>query len=633
MSARFLTNPLSAGGGAPMAVAPVSGKIGFVLSRSNPNRVAGGLLLKTTDGGERFINLPLPSDLVYEGLYARSATNVVIWAETPACLGVGQGCTAEVLQSRDGGRTVSVVLAVKGLIWVASTHYGSSGLWLAATTANCYGTCKPSSALYTSSNGGQTWVTAVSGSAVPVFAAVGTPNGTTGYGLSGQGAVYRTTDGGRTWTLAAHLPVSRPSGLMPAGGQVVFPQPGVIDISTCNTVDAGGGGCPVLVFVSTDGGRSFRDVLNWSGSQTGYLHMVTATTGVAIMTGQTAGNPLPGHPTTNIAVTTGNAFATTTVKTLPLEVAAVAFRSAKDGWAVGSPSACFDSGSTGVCSLALATTADGGATWALVGKPSTPITTIGHPARHVWWGLDAVGNAGVLFMSSNGHTWRSLGKTPGTTFGGCGTLSVSWVSRQVGFLASGTALFETGDGGLRWARMPVPPRNLTGIWFWRPEDGYALAGSCINSSVYATTDGGRHWIRVGSLPSRTITAAFTAPGLGYALQGQKTPQHPKAGVRLMRTSDGGRTWHAMSVAIPTSSSEVVGLPGGVAAILSFRSLIFVQPNGSTKVVTIQGSDMSALILAGMVPVSATPDLEVFLPGVGLFGSPWAQHMVLRGPLG
>ena len=140
MSARFLTNPLSAGGGAPMAVAPVSGKIGFVLSRSNPNRVAGGLLLKTTDGGERFINLPLPSDLVYEGLYARSATNVVIWAETPACLGVGQGCTAEVLQSRDGGRTVSVALAVKGLIWVASTHYGSSGLWLAATTANCYGT-------------------------------------------------------------------------------------------------------------------------------------------------------------------------------------------------------------------------------------------------------------------------------------------------------------------------------------------------------------------------------------------------------------------------------------------------------------------------------------------------------------
>ncbi len=633
VSARFLTNPLAAAGGAPIAVAPVSGTAGFILSRANSNNPAGGILLTTSDGGKHFTKTPLPANLVYEGLYAASADTVAIWAETQGCIGEGQGCTAEVLVSRDGGRKFSAELQVKNLMWLASASYSPSGLWLAATTPNCSGSCQPTTAVYTSSNGGQTWSRAAASTALPVFAAIGTTNGTTGYGLAGPGSVYRTTDGGRSWVLWTHLSLPQGLSLAPAGGQVVLPAPGVIDISTCNGAAAGGGGCPVSVFVSTDGGRNFQDVLNWNGSQEGYLHMATARTGVAIMTGQTGGNSLPGHPTTNIAIATTNGFSTTTVKALPLNVAAVAFRSALDGWAVGSPSDCLGN-APGMCPVAVATTTDGGTSWSVPSRPPLPVTTVGHPAKHMWWGLNAAGNGGTLFTSPNGRTWTSVGKTPGTTFGDCGTLNTSWVSRRVGFLVAGALLFQTTDGGRHWTKMPAPPRDVTGIWFGPSGRGYAVAGSCtlLGGSVYATTDGGRQWARVGPLPSRTYTAAFTGPGLGYALQSRKTAEHPKAGVRLMRTTDGGRTWQAMAVSVPASSPEIVGLPGGSAAIMSFGTLLVVRPDGSTTVVKIQGTDMSALMVAGLVPVSVSPSLEFFLPGVGLFGSPWGSHMRIQGPL-
>lgn len=341
-SARFATaagSPpiaqVSGAGGTPIAVVSTSREVGFVLEQADSESRAGGVVLRTDNGGASWTTLPLPSRLVYEGIDAPSAAEVVVWGETPACLNVESTCTAEVLQSHDGGSHFSVVLRARDVTWTAPAPW-ASGLWLAATTANCFGSCTPVSVLYTAATSGTHWTKVASGPHIPNFTALWTNNGSLAYGL-GSHSVYESEDGGASWTRLATLPAATDAATFAAfQGTIAVPAPNVLDISACNGAALSNAGCPVSVFQSQNGGRSFRDVLNWGGTQAGALHMPTPETGTVVMVGTTGGNTLPGPPTTNLVVSTQDAFATTAIASeLPISANAVSFRSPKDGWVVG----------------------------------------------------------------------------------------------------------------------------------------------------------------------------------------------------------------------------------------------------------------------------------------------------------
>ena len=620
--------PTSVAKGTPIAVTSVTADIGFVLERASNESGVGGALLRTVDGGANWATLPLPPRLVYQGLYAHSADNVVVWAETPGCVDVGHTCTAEVLSSSDGGLHFTVTEKANGLAWTAARAYAPAGLWLAASSANCFGSCHPVSALYTSTTAGATWTKAASGANVPALVAVWTKDGTSGYGLTAQG-LYHSADDGRNWTLLSNLPTPAGGGAFAAFlGTIAVPSPGVLDISACNAAALAGGGCPVSVFQSTNGGHTLRNVLNWSRNQEGLLHMVSSEQGTVIMTGMTGANIAPGHPRTNIAVATQNGFATATVSSrLPLYADAVAFRSPQDGWAVGTPQGCFP-GPPSTCPLALATTANGGRSWSLVGTPPVPTQAVQHPAAHVWWGLGTGSSASALSTSTNGTTWRVVGAIPGTSSGGgCGTTTISFPSANTGYVVDGAALYRTVDGGRNWALLGASPTKIDNIWFSSASQGIALAGHCAQPSarLYATQDGGEHWTPVGRLPSGAIAVVFQSPTVGWAtvaVAGHKE-------VRLLETTDGGALWRPVPLHLPVSSSGLVSLPGGTLVVETSGSWLIVQAGRLTATVKMLGSTTRGVPFAGILPIRTAERLELFILGQGLWSSPWQRNMVLQ----
>ncbi len=625
ISARF-QSPIA---GTPIAVASVSARVGYVLELTGTENT-GGALLSTADGGTTWATQILPSGLTYVGLYVRSAEDVVVWAETPACTGSGKTCVAEVLRSRDGGRTFAVVLKAGNVTWQASTPYGAAGLWLSATSAQCYARCRPVSALYGSSTAGASWTLLASGQHIPNFAAIWTNGGASAYGLASQ-SVYQSTSGGRRWTLLSTLPTPKStSGLSAFGGNIAVPGPGLVDISTCNTAAAGGGGCPMSVFQSTNGGQTFRDVLDWGGTESGWLHMVGPKVGTAIMMGLTGGNPVPGHPHTNIAIGTTDGFATTRVASrLPLDAEAVSFRSAQDGWAVGKPSACFGGPS---CQTVLATTSDGGFSWSLVGAGTNfiPSVTVGHPAAGRWWGLTA-GSPDAFLTSHHGTVWQVAGTIPRVRATGCGAVMVADPSAQVVYLLDGSTLFRSGDAGRRWAPVPPPAPSVTNIWFASASQGVALAGPCTGASgtLYTTTDAGQHWRAAGHLPTGTITEVFSSARVGFALQSLKSLAHPDRSVRLLETESAGRTWHPVPVHVPLASSGLYIVPSNTLVVSALSSLVIIRGGHTATTVNLPLMGRSGYSLVdGLVPVGAAGRLEVFIPGEGLWTGPWAPHTVL-----
>lgn len=625
ISARFQA-PLTA---TPIAVASVSAQVGYVLEQTGTEHT-GGALLYTADGGTRWTTQLLPSGLQYAGLYANSAQDVVVWAETPACTGSGQTCVAEVLRSRDGGRTFAAVLKASNVTWQASAPYGAAGLWLTATSAGCYTGCRAVTALYASVTGGASWTLMASGKNIPNFAAIWTNGGSSAYGLASQ-SVYQSTNGGRGWTRLATLPTPANVGAFSAlGGNIAVPAPGLIDISTCNSAAAGGAGCPLSVFQSTNGGQTFRDVLDWSGTQSGWLHMVGPKVGTDIMMGLTGGNPVPGHPHTNIAITTTDGFATTRVAPrLPLDVSAVSFRSAQDGWAVGTPTACF--GGSG-CQTVLATTRDGGLSWSLAGAGThfIPSMTVGHPAAGRWWGLTA-GSPETFLTSHNGVRWHVAGTLPHVPATGCGAVMVADPSARVAYLLDGPALFRSGDAGHRWTPVPPPAPSLTNIWFASPAQGVALAGPCNGRSgtLYTTADAGQHWRAAGHLPTATITEVFSSARTGFALQSLKSPTHPQPGMRLLETANAGQTWIPVRVSLPATSLGLFTVPGHALVVAALGSLVIIRGGHTATTVNLHLMGSSGYYrVDGWVPVGAASRLEVFIPGAGLYTGPWAAHTLL-----
>ena len=185
---------------------------------------------------------------------------------------------------------------------------------------------------------------------------------------------------------------------------------------------------------------------------------------------------------------------------------------------------------TDISGFDLASTADGGASWAI--KPLSSL------AEGVGWTA-----AAQIFFLDGAHGWMSI-ESPVPHWGGEGVL------------------LATTDGGNTWKG--IEEVNGGGgygaIRFTDLQNGW-IAGGPGDQYLYATNDGGRHWreVAVEAPPEvsglfENVAALYVSPRFNNSKQGflpVKYSGPSKSGddvtvLVLFSTSDGGRTWHSES---------------------------------------------------------------------------------------
>jgi photosystem II stability/assembly factor-like uncharacterized protein len=147
----------------------------------------------------------------------------------------------------------------------------------------------------------------------------------------------------------------------------------------------------------------------------------------------------------------------------------------------------------------------------------------------------------------------------------------------------------TDDGGARWR--PVPAADLPPAQ--RGEGAFAASGSCVvtagtghawigtgaadTARVLRTTDGGRTWAAAvtpvpGGPAAGLASLAFSDTLHGVALGGDLADATSR-GPNAARTADGGRTWR------PAPRTAFAGAAYGVVVVPGTRVLVAVGPGG------------------------------------------------------
>ena len=126
-------------------------------------------------------------------------------------------------------------------------------------------------------------------------------------------------------------------------------------------------------------------------------------------------------------------------------------------------------------------------------------------------------------------------------------------------------IYKTTDGGVTWK---VQFRNkdekafLDAMSFWDANHGIAF-GDSVDKQFYilTTTDGGRTWSRVPATnlpPAQGNEGAFAASGTNIALFGKSYAwigTGAAAKSRVLRTTDGGRTWRVADTPLASGPSS------------------------------------------------------------------------------
>jgi photosystem II stability/assembly factor-like uncharacterized protein len=194
---------------------------------------------------------------------------------------------------------------------------------------------------------------------------------------------------------------------------------------------------------------------------------------------------------------------------------------------------------------------------------------------------------------------------------------VQFVSASTGWVVGSDRILHTTDGGRHWdiQYRTSAAAQLTAVDFTDASHGWVVGAS----TLLATTDGGAHW-RPLAEPCQVIDAVhFVSPADGFAVAGGSLPDHgvPSAGGILLRTTDGGRTWHRMSgpadVQTACFSTPEHGWLGAGGSIYGTAS------GGRTWTLAVRGPGSPG----GPADTHAIAAVECAAPGAG-----WAE---LTGP--
>jgi photosystem II stability/assembly factor-like uncharacterized protein len=532
-----------------------------------------GTLLKTTDAGASWTGVPT-------GITSTLSRIDVI---TPSSVVIGGGCSAR--RSDDGGATFhrlpftpSELRCKEG---IQSMSFPTSGVgFLLLHDGTLLGT----------GDGGASFSrkTAIPGSAAKgggqsptdIFFTSPTNGVAVSRGNGGPGAIYHTIDGGNTWTQA------------PAASGT-FRSVWFADTNTGYAVGDGG-----LLFTTVDGGATWSQ-RPLTGAATANFTSIRCAGVICLLATDTG---------SHLVRTTDAGFTATDVSPSNQAIFAAAFASPSQAVAAGQAGATVVSGDAGVtfapipasggriagpflrlraasASEAFATgtggtlarTTDGGESWSDLGVPTTGnVLDVSFPSTGTGYALDSVG---TVFKSTNGgSSWALLNTGTqaqpasvlaldanrvlligprgvrrsadgGNTFGAAGG-AIRRASLQRGDVARGAvfaygphALYVSTNGGSGWKAVKRPTRKaLRTVDFITGRRGFALDAQ---GKVWSTANRGRHWtqlIATGTLSGYNL--AFTAANRGYLAVNSFGIQR---GGFLLKTSDGGRTWHPQLV--------------------------------------------------------------------------------------
>jgi photosystem II stability/assembly factor-like uncharacterized protein len=145
--------------------------------------------------------------------------------------------------------------------------------------------------------------------------------------------------------------------------------------------------------------------------------------------------------------------------------------------------------------------------------------------------------------------------TVGTVFG------LAMVSAPAGWMMATQAVLTTADGGQTWRIVFAPHgQTLTAGWFFSARTAVVETkpASGAPDALYATNNGGRTWRHTGQVPPAVTVAQFVDPREGWAVW-QGPAAAGSGAFKLLRTTDGGRTWRLLwTIARGAGGSGVFG---------------------------------------------------------------------------
>jgi photosystem II stability/assembly factor-like uncharacterized protein len=505
--------------------------------------IGGGCSVRRSDdGGNTFHRLPFtPSEISCPA----QIKAISFASATAGYLLLDDGT---LLATDDGGSSFSRRTAIPGTPATgASGGAGAQDIFFTSATNGFAAThAQGTGKLYRTVDGGNTWNPVATGP----FEAIWFADANTGYAVGDSNLLYTTPDGGATWTpkpLAGATPSTLRSISCEAATCLIGTGEGTrlirttdggatgIDVSPSShkiftaafasparAVAAGENGTTV---VSNDAGATFSPV--GGGIQGPFTRLTATNPSVAFATGP--------HGTLAKTTDAGQSWSDVGVATSGAVVDA-SFPTSTTGFTLDDAGTVFK-------------TTNGGASWQLLNTGAS-----GEPAGV--FALDAnrvllLGPRGIRRSTDGGTSFaavpgRALSRSVVEVADAAGTAVVAFGER---------ALFMSTNGGKTWTAVKRPSRDsLRSVDFVSSKRGWVLDGA---GRVWTTSNRGKHWTQlVGTGTLSAYDMAFNAANRGYLLIGSFGTQR---GGFVLKTSDGGRTWH------PQLVSSVPLAPNGIAS--------------------------------------------------------------------
>jgi photosystem II stability/assembly factor-like uncharacterized protein len=142
------------------------------------------------------------------------------------------------------------------------------------------------------------------------------------------------------------------------------------------------------------------------------------------------------------------------------------------------------------------------------------------------------------------------------------------------FVVQNGRLRRADDGGRRWSVVDTPAGAIVASFL----SARTFAGVELRGGVIATHDGGKTWLRAHLDHTSVDSVAFASARLGLAVQRHRAGAKSSF-TTLLRTTDGGATWHRVPVRVP--SLRIVEVRGGhgVLWVIGLRRMFRTSDGG------------------------------------------------------
>lgn len=191
--------------------------------------------------------------------------------------------------------------------------------------------------------------------------------------------------------------------------------------------------------------------------------------------------------------------------------------------------------------FALGRSDDGGQTWAEIGEATeVPTALLVHPADddRVYAGFKSLNGHGLAVTTDGGRLWKNLYQGEPVT-----ALAGDPADPKRLWLGMGSGLYRSDDGGV--SKVKVADGPVTAISF----DGRRMVVG--GESIRVSTDRGRTFRTADTGPLELAVADFATAGstLYAATRSFSSYGLAKGGRGVLRSTDGGRTWHNISAGL------------------------------------------------------------------------------------